>query len=107
MNVHCLPKMTLLRRNKISPSAQFLKDEDRTKTRLPGSISIHLILASRWLLLCFQSEASVCLPSGTEPKVKFYFAVKGSSLEDSEQRLASLSEDVMKTVDEIVESTAK
>lgn len=49
-----------------------------------------------------------CLrPSGTEPKVKFYFAVKGSSLEDSEQRLASLSEDVMKTVDEIVESTAK
>ncbi|WP_340035022.1 phosphoglucomutase [Bacillus sp. FSL K6-0993] len=49
-----------------------------------------------------------CLrPSGTEPKVKFYFAVKGSSLEDSEQRLAFLSEDVMKTVDEIVESTAK
>ncbi|CAL1524405.1 Phosphoglucomutase [Bacillus subtilis] len=49
-----------------------------------------------------------CLrPSGTEPKVKFYFAVKGSSLEDSEQRLASLSEGVMKTVDEIVESTAK
>ncbi|WP_339247587.1 phosphoglucomutase [Bacillus sp. FSL R5-0523] len=49
-----------------------------------------------------------CLrPSGTEPKVKFYFAVKGSSLEDSEQRLAALSEDVMKTVDEIVESTAK
>ncbi|MED3512226.1 phosphoglucomutase [Bacillus subtilis] len=49
-----------------------------------------------------------CLrPSGTEPKVKFYFAVKGSSLEDSEKRLASLSEDVMKTVDEIVESTAK
>lgn len=49
-----------------------------------------------------------CLrPSGTEPKVKFYFAVKGSSWEDSEQRLAALSEDVMKTVDEIVESTAK
>ncbi|MGG3030065.1 phosphoglucomutase [Bacillus stercoris] len=47
-----------------------------------------------------------CLrPSGTEPKVKFYFAVKGSSLEDSEKRLATLSEEVMKTVDEIVEST--
>ncbi|MCM2582574.1 phosphoglucomutase [Bacillus stercoris] len=49
-----------------------------------------------------------CLrPSGTEPKVKFYFAVKGLSLEDSEKRLAALSEDVMKTVDEIVESTKK
>ncbi|WP_286058820.1 phospho-sugar mutase [Bacillus mojavensis] len=49
-----------------------------------------------------------CLrPSGTEPKVKFYFAVKGTSLQDSEQRLAALSDDVMKTVDEIVEATAK
>ncbi|MFP7233897.1 phosphoglucomutase [Bacillus subtilis] len=49
-----------------------------------------------------------CLrPSGTEPKVKFYFAVKGTSLEDSEKRLAALSDDVMKTVDEIVEATAK
>lgn len=39
-----------------------------------------------------------CLrPSGTEPKVKFYFAVKGTSLQDSEQRLAALSEAVMKT----------
>ncbi|KJJ42067.1 phosphoglucomutase [Bacillus subtilis] len=49
-----------------------------------------------------------CLrPSGTEPKVKFYFAVKGTSLEDSEKRLASLTDDVMKTVDDIVEATAK
>ncbi|AME05907.1 phospho-sugar mutase [Bacillus siamensis] len=47
-----------------------------------------------------------CLrPSGTEPKVKFYFAVKGTSLQDSEQRLAALSEAVMKTVDAIVEKT--
>lgn len=47
-----------------------------------------------------------CLrPSGTEPKVKFYFAVKGTSLQDSEQRLAALSEAVMKTVDDIVEKT--
>ncbi|RJS58411.1 phosphoglucomutase [Bacillus subtilis] len=49
-----------------------------------------------------------CLrPSGTEPKVKFYFAVKGTSLVDSEKRLASLTDDVMKTVDDIVEATAK
>ncbi|QRV10403.1 phospho-sugar mutase [Bacillus velezensis] len=47
-----------------------------------------------------------CLrPSGTEPKVKFYFAVKGTFLQDSEQRLAALSEAVMKTVDGIVEKT--
>ncbi|MBT2574015.1 phospho-sugar mutase [Bacillus sp. ISL-51] len=47
-----------------------------------------------------------CLrPSGTEPKVKFYFAVKGTSLQDSEQRLTALSEAVMKTVESIAEQT--
>ncbi len=40
-----------------------------------------------------------CLrPSGTEPKVKFYFGVKGSSLEDSQQALRDISKDVMEQV---------
>ncbi|WP_099353312.1 phospho-sugar mutase [Fredinandcohnia onubensis] len=40
-----------------------------------------------------------CLrPSGTEPKVKFYFGVKGSSLEDSQQALNDISKDVMEQV---------
>lgn len=39
--------------------------------------------------------------------MKFYFAVKGTSLQDSEQRLAALSEAVMKTVDDIVEKRNK
>ena len=33
-------------------------------------------------------------PSGTEPKIKFYMGVSGSSLEDAEQKLAQLTEDV-------------
>ncbi|WP_273545556.1 phospho-sugar mutase [Paenibacillus caui] len=37
-----------------------------------------------------------CLrPSGTEPKIKFYFAVKGSSDDDAKARLASLQEQVL------------
>ncbi|MFN2746837.1 phospho-sugar mutase [Bacillus sp. z60-18] len=49
-----------------------------------------------------------CLrPSGTEPKVKFYFAVKGDTDEDSEARLNTLSDEVMKKIDEIVEATSK
>ena len=32
-------------------------------------------------------------PSGTEPKIKFYFGVKGSSLEDSEEKLLKLMKD--------------
>jgi phosphoglucomutase len=39
-------------------------------------------------------------PSGTEPKIKFYFGVKGNSLPDAEAKLAALKESVMKLVKE-------
>lgn len=29
-------------------------------------------------------------PSGTEPKIKYYFGVKGNSLEDADKKLESL-----------------
>ena len=37
-------------------------------------------------------------PSGTEPKCKFYFSVKGDSLEDAEAKLIALEEAVMERV---------
>ncbi|MGQ3481783.1 phospho-sugar mutase [Paenibacillus sp. TY11] len=41
-----------------------------------------------------------CLrPSGTEPKIKVYFAVRGSSLSDAEQRISHLVDAVMARVD--------
>ncbi|MGI6831671.1 phospho-sugar mutase [Bacillus paralicheniformis] len=48
-----------------------------------------------------------CLrPSGTEPKVKFYFAVKGPTNEDSEALLHQLADEVMKKIDDIVKATS-
>ncbi|MCY8756837.1 phospho-sugar mutase [Bacillus haynesii] len=48
-----------------------------------------------------------CLrPSGTEPKVKFYFAVKGRTNEDSEALLHQLTDEVMKKIDDIVKATS-
>lgn len=38
-------------------------------------------------------------PSGTEPKIKFYFAVRGTSNEDAKARLARLQEEVLGRVD--------
>lgn len=41
-----------------------------------------------------------CLrPSGTEPKIKFYFAVRGTSNEDSLERLEKLQSEVLARVD--------
>lgn len=34
-------------------------------------------------------------PSGTEPKIKYYFGVKGSSLEDAKEKLEGLKRDVV------------
>lgn len=44
-----------------------------------------------------------CLrPSGTEPKIKIYFAVKGSSNEDATARLQRLSNDIMGRIDTFI-----
>ncbi|MGG3467508.1 phospho-sugar mutase [Neobacillus pocheonensis] len=44
-----------------------------------------------------------CLrPSGTEPKAKFYFAVKGASMADSKEKLSSIQEAVMNKVNQIL-----
>lgn len=42
-------------------------------------------------------------PSGTEPKVKFYFGVEGSSAQDAKTKLSALEVDVMDLVQKIIE----
>ncbi|QTC40408.1 phospho-sugar mutase [Bacillus sp. V3] len=41
-------------------------------------------------------------PSGTEPKAKFYFGVKGASLEDSQNKLQKLEVTVMERVNQMI-----
>ena len=44
-------------------------------------------------------DAWVCVrPSGTEPKVKFYYGVKGTSLEDADEKSAVMGKDVLDMV---------
>ena len=60
---------------------------EETKTGLPNSNVLYFELTD---------DAWVCVrPSGTEPKVKFYYGVKGTSLEDANEKSAKLGEAVL------------
>lgn len=65
-----------------------------TETGLPSSNVLYYDL---------NDNAWVCVrPSGTEPKIKFYYGVKGSSLEDADAKSAELGDALMKLVDALL-----
>ena len=48
-------------------------------------------------------DAWLCVrPSGTEPKVKFYYGVKGTSLEDADQKSEYMGKEVLEMVDSMI-----
>lgn len=48
-------------------------------------------------------DAWVCVrPSGTEPKVKFYYGVKGTSLEDADKKSEELGKEVLEMIDKML-----
>lgn len=57
------------------------------KTGLPSSDVLYYELSD---------NAWCCVrPSGTEPKIKYYFGVKGSSISDAEEKLAALKDELV------------
>ncbi|MGN0484393.1 MAG: phospho-sugar mutase [Lachnospiraceae bacterium] len=68
-----------------------LKTGEKTSTGLPSSNVLYYELSN---------NAWCCVrPSGTEPKIKFYFGVKGASLEDAEAKLEELKAAMLKTAE--------
>lgn len=64
-----------------------LKTGEEKPTGLPASNVLYYDLSD---------DAWLCVrPSGTEPKVKFYYGVKGTSLEDAEEKSAALGDEVL------------
>ena len=64
-----------------------------------GAVKPTGLPASNVLYYDLEDGAWICVrPSGTEPKIKFYFGVKGTSLEDADQKEADLGAAVMAMV---------
>ena len=68
-----------------------------------GSVKPTGLPASNVLYYDLTEDAWVCVrPSGTEPKVKLYYGVKGSSLEDSQQKSEALGKAVLAMVEDML-----
>ncbi len=70
--------------------AKNLTTKETRKMELPKSNVLYFVL---------EDEAWFCIrPSGTEPKVKIYFGVKGTSEEEADKKLAGLVDSVMNNI---------
>lgn len=71
-----------------------LETGDVVPTGLPSSNVLYYDLSD---------DAWVCVrPSGTEPKVKFYFGVKGTSLEDAQLKSEGLGKFLLEMIDKML-----
>lgn len=68
-----------------------------------GAVSSTGLPASNVLYYELTDDAWVCVrPSGTEPKVKFYYGIKGASLEDADARSEALGKVILNMVDSML-----
>lgn len=64
-----------------------------------GEVTSTNLPASNVLYYDLPDNAWVCVrPSGTEPKVKFYYGIKGTSLVDADQKSAELGKEILEMI---------
>ncbi|MGF7049074.1 phosphoglucomutase [Paenibacillus sp. DS2015] len=72
----------------------------RVQQVLDYSLGLNGLPQENVLKFMLEDGSWFCLrPSGTEPKIKVYFAVRGDSLSDAQERITSLASEVMARVD--------
>ncbi|MEE0209632.1 MAG: phospho-sugar mutase [Enterocloster sp.] len=77
---------------------------DTIKNMATGEVKPTGLPSSNVLYYDLEDGAWICVrPSGTEPKIKFYFGVKGTSLKDAEEKENALGAAVMAMVDKMMQ----
>ena len=76
---------------------------DTIKDMQTGEVSSTGLPSSNVLYYDLSDDAWLCVrPSGTEPKVKFYYGVKGTSLTDADEKSVSMGKEVLAMIDEMM-----
>ena len=77
--------------------------EDTIKDMATGEVKPTGLPNSNVLYYDLSDNAWLCArPSGTEPKIKFYFGVVGTSLEDANQKSAALADSVTEMINKML-----
>lgn len=76
---------------------------DTIKDLATGEVTSTGLPSSNVLYYDLTDDAWLCVrPSGTEPKVKFYYGVKGASLEDADSKSAAFGKEVLAMIDKML-----
>ena len=74
-----------------------------TRDLVHGTEEAVTLPKSNVLVLQLGEKGTVILrPSGTEPKIKFYYGVKGTSLDDAEAKSKAVGDELMGMVDKMM-----
>ena len=77
--------------------------EDKVQDFVTGETRPTGLPKSNVLYYELEDDAWVCVrPSGTEPKVKFYIGVKGTSMADADEKSASLGSQVLDMIQKMI-----
>lgn len=76
---------------------------DTVKNIATGEVTTTGLPTSNVLYYDLEDNAWLCVrPSGTEPKVKFYYGVKGTSLEDADAKSEKLGKEVVDMINKML-----
>lgn len=76
---------------------------DTIKNLTTGEVTATGLPNSNVLYYELSDQAWLCVrPSGTEPKIKFYFGIVGESLEDADKKAADFSNAIQEMVDQLM-----
>ncbi len=77
--------------------------KDTIKNLASGEVTPTGLPSSNVLYYDLSDDAWLCVrPSGTEPKVKFYYGIKGTSLADADEKSAALGKEVLDMIDKML-----